>query len=228
MRAWLTTYSQHVAEETADSSWGKVIGITVAACVLVGGLLWLVVPKGAPVKNAEPEPSAPVLQNQAANAAKKVKESVRGQRPSLAERLEKRLGKPPKLSVQLSDPARGTCPDFFMVPLVVRVIRGDFDDVVAEVRIPHDKMTRTRTLMYADGDWTASIGGLPINRTVQLVIMASGPSGTETVTKDVSHICPGDPVDKDPYDLVGKDARAELRKNLTFDFDFGSADKKSG
>lgn len=212
-----------MADETGDSSWGKVIGITVAACLLVGGLLWAIVPKGTPVKEAAPQPSSPAIQNEAADAAQQVKESVREQRPTRIERLEERLGKPPKLSVQLSDPARGTCPDFFMVTLVVRVIRGDFDEVVTEVRIPKDKITRTRTLTYANGDWTTMIGALPINRTVQLVIMASGDSGTETVTKDVSHICPGDPVDKDdPYDLVGKDAREQLRENLTFDFEFKS------
>lgn len=215
-----------MADETGDSSWGKVIGVTVAACLLVGGMLWLIVPKGTPVKEAEPQPSAPLIRNEAADAAQRVKASVQEQRPTKMERLEERLGKPPKLSVQLSDPLRGTCPDFFTVTMVVRVIRGDFDEIVTEVRIPKDKMTRTRTLMYANGDWTTTIGALPINRTVQLVIMASGDSGTETVTKDVSHICPGDPVDKDdPYDLVGKDARQDLRENLTFDFEFDSKPK---
>ena len=110
---------------------------------------------------------------------------------------------------------------------------GDrLDDVVAEARIPKDKITRTRQLIYADGDWTGTLGGLPINRTVQLVIIGTGPYGQETVYKDVSHVGPGDPIDKnDPYDLVGKDAERAIKEKMfdgEFEFDFDSAGKSSG
>lgn len=206
-----------MAGRDEDGSWGKVVTLTVVACLLVGGALWFVVPKGAPVKNATPPPSSQAQERSAA-AARQVDKSLDPDRPTKAERLEARLGKPPKLSVQLSDPMAGVCEPFFNVSLVVRVIRGEFDDIVAEVRIPHDKMTRTRTLMYADGDWTATIGGLPVNRTITLLVMASGPDGQETISKDITHVCPGAGLDDDPHDLVGRDARQELRENLRLDF----------
>lgn len=229
--------------QQVDGSWRRLITITVAACVAVGGLLWLIAPKGPPLVEAEPEPTATRSSDRAAAAAQKVDSAVRGtgsqdpsdpDRPTKADRLEARLGKPPKLSVQISDPMAGTCPVTFSVPMVVRVIRGEFDDVVAEARIPKDKITRTRQLIYADGDWTGTLGGLPINRTVQLVIIGTGPYGQETVYKDVSHVCPGDPIDKnDPYDLVGKDAERAIKEKMfdgefEFEFDFDSAGKSSG
>lgn len=228
-----------MADQTGDGSWGKVIGITVAACLVVGALLWAIVPKGAPVADSQSSAPAAAAQDGQAErsaAAQQARDSMarRDERPTKAERLEARLGKPPRLSVQISNPLAGTCPATFSESIVVRVIRGDFDEIVAEVRIPKDKVTRTRTLMNSEGDWTATIGGLPVNRTATLLIMAKGPQDEETVSKDITVHCGGDPVDQDdPYDLVGKDARTAIRDKMftsdyDFDFDYPGDSGKSG
>ncbi len=228
-----------MADQTGDGSWGKVVGITVAACLVVGALLWSIVPKGAPVAGSESSDPAEAAQNgqpQRSAAAQEARDAMarRDERPTKAERLEARLGKPPRLSVQISNPLAGTCPTTFSESIVVRVIRGDFDEIVAEVRIPKDKVTRTRTLMHSEGDWTATIGGLPVNRTATLLIMATGPRDEETVSKDITVHCGGGPIDKDdPYDLVGKDARTAIREKMftsdyDFDFDYPGGSDKSG
>lgn len=221
---------------TSDSAaaWPKVVALTVGGCLLFGALLWAVVPKGAPVKDeaVAQAPAANDSRDKASDASQEVRRILaeRQDRPTKAERLEARLGKPPKLSVQVFDPLEGTCPDTFNVTMVVRVIRGQFDDVVAEVRIPKDKYTRTRTLMYSDGDYTATLGGLPVNRTATLLVIGTGPDGEEaTVSKDITHNCPGDPVDKDdPYDLVGKDAEKAIKEKMfsgEFEFEFDMSGK---
>ena len=231
----VTTPEESAAATAArDTSWTKIVAVTVGACVVVGAVLWAVIPKGAPVKE-EAAAQGSVAQDsraEASDASQEVRRILSGERdrPTKAERLEARLGKPPKLSVQVFDPLDGTCPDVFNVTMVVRVIRGQFDDVVAEVRIPKDKYTRTRTLMYSDGDYTATLGGLPVNRTATLLVIGTGPQGEETtVTKDITHNCPGDPVDKDnPYDLVGEDAASAIEEKMfsdEYEFDFDMSGK---
>ncbi len=218
------------ADSGLTGSWGKVVGITVAACVVAGALLWLALPKQPTVTEAAaPPPATDTAQQDASAAEQEVRRILAGKKEhqSKAERLEERLGKPPKLSVQVFDPLEGTCPDVFNVTMVVRVIRGQYDGVVAEVRIPKDKYTRTRTLMYSEGDYTATLGGLPVNRTATLRVVGSGVNGeTTTVSKDITHACPGDLVDQDNHhDLLGKDAEQAIREKMfggDYEFHFDS------
>lgn len=211
-----------MAADDGGGTWGRVIAWTVGACVLVGGLLWLVIPKGVPVTEAEPvvasasaEPAvAPEPEPDRTGPSKPLSRSV----------VAKPYAGKPQLSIQLSDPAGSSCPATFMETMVVRVLKGEVDEVVGIARIMGaTTLTRERTLIHADGEFTGQLGGLPSNRQVQLLIVAKGPNGNTTIMRDITHDCPGAMNRSDPGYLGSREGRREIRDKMfdeNYDFDF--------
>ncbi|MEI2715622.1 MAG: hypothetical protein V9E98_01275 [Candidatus Nanopelagicales bacterium] len=203
-----------------SASWAKVIGFTLAGCALAGAGFWAVMPKGVVAQSdAEPVAAEPVRQTEAEDA-------TREEKPVPYRKVRPYFG-PPKLSIQISDPLRGVCGATFSESMVVRVLEGEADEIVAEVRIAGEKIVRTRVLTHANDEWTGSIGGLPVDRPAKLLIMASGPYGQESVVKDITHDCPGKIDRTDPAYLGSKAGREDLKemfdKEFEFDFDSGGS-----
>lgn len=188
--------------------------------MLVGGLLWAVMPKGVVDQvDAEPVAAEPVRQTEAEDAAPPDK-------PVPYRKVKPYYG-PPVLSIQISDPLVGTCGATFSESMVVRVIKGEADEITAEVRISGTKIVRTRVLTHANDEWTGTIGGLPVDRPAKLLIMASGPYGKESVIKDITHDCPGKIDRSDPAYLGSKAGREEMKdmfdEEFEFEFDSGGS-----
>lgn len=182
-------------------------GVSIA---LVGGLVWLVLPKDS----QPPASTVAVLEEPVPSFTNRQADAQRDSKP------EKPYDGPPRFTVQLLDTDEHTCPATFTESIVVPVVEGDVRSIEAVVRVPYDKVVRTRALNLFNGEWSTIIGGLPTKRTVKLLLIAQGEGGKTTVAEDITHICPGKPVDKpDPRDLGTKLARQKMRKNM-FNFDF--------
>lgn len=139
---------------------------------------------------------------------------------------------PPKVALQISDPSTGTCPSVFTLSVNVYVIKGEVTDAKAELLVFKDKIERTIPLMPVAEDWSAQIGGIPTKRTARVVVVAKGPGGEDTEIRDITHECPGEPLDKREklVDISPKENEIE-QKFSEFDFDFdggGGEGKKSG
>ncbi|MFN8125310.1 MAG: hypothetical protein U0R64_02175 [Candidatus Nanopelagicales bacterium] len=210
-----------MAGDESGGSWGKVIAMTVGACLFVGALLWVIVPKGVPVTEAEPAAVA----SSAAPAVVPDPDPSRTAKPRRTVVAKPYTGKP-QLSIQLSDPAGSACPPTYLETMVVRVLKGEVDEVVAVARITGaTTQTRERTLIQADGEFTGQLGGLPSDRPVQLLIIATGPYGKTTIFRDITHDCPGVMSRDDPAYLGSREGRREIREkmfddNYKFDFKF--------
>lgn len=195
-------------------SWSKVILVATGSCVVAAGVMWAIVPKGA----SEPPPAAaaPPAQSSAqpthsAQAAKRERPDYHG---------------PPKFTVQLGESKTEDCPALFTQSIVVRVYKGEADHITAVAKVPVDKVTRSRDLFEVDTEWSTMIGALPTKRTINLLVIATGPGGKTTVGQDISQPCAGEPMDKpDPTDLSTRAARQKIRDKMfdggyDFKFDF--------
>lgn len=207
---------QTPAEAPERRSWLPVLLIAGLGVALVGGMIWIMLPKDSrpPAATAEDVLSQPLpsFTNRQADAQ--------------AEPSEKPYDGPPKFTMQLLDTDEHTCPTTFTESIVVPRVEGEVDSITAVVRVPYDKIERSRELYEYQGEWSTVIGGLPTKRTVKLLVIARGPGGKKTVAEDISHVCPGKPVDRpDPMDLGTKIAKKKIRENM-FDFDFEFESKR--
>jgi hypothetical protein len=225
------------AADAGRTSWVKVIAVTGGICAVVAAGAWALRarPPQSP-QTAELTAQLPSASPQDQGAGQEVQSGGHaGAAPKKAKKPKKPYHGPPVLSVQYFDTSQGMCSATYAGSVNVVITKGVADDVDAEVRIPVDHATRPQALIPIHGEWSTVMSGLPTKRTVKLVIIAKGPGGTTGYARDISHPCPGKPMDKvDPDDLGTKIARQRIKQHMfksdyDFSFDFsGKPDADSG
>jgi hypothetical protein len=141
----------------------------------------------------------------------------------------------PEVVVQVVDTQEGRCPRTFDVGVNAFVTQGRIDEGTAELRVPFDRIRRTRPLLQIAGEFSGVITGVPTKRTASLTVTFRGPAGEVTEVHDITHACPGKPTDRLTkrfgFKKMPKFTAPKIkspRVEFDFDFDFDGPPQEGG
>lgn len=142
----------------------------------------------------------------------------------------------PKAAIQIFDTKEGVCDKTFAVNVNAYIVRGEIARGSATVTLPLTGDSDTYPLVPVSGDFSRLIRGIPTKKTARLQVFLKGPYGEVTEWHDITHHCPGEPIDEKekakPYGnkkmFAGLDDIKIPDADYDFDFDynynFGSTD----
>ncbi len=212
------------------TSWLTVSLGTLTACAVIATAAWVAGVRPMP---EQPTAGLPVLlpsssptptTTQRASESDTVPEQARTSEKPKSAATRRASGKP-QVAVQLADTQEGRCAPTFALSVNAYVVKGQVDEATGVLSVPLSKIRRTRQLLDVAGDFSALFDGIPTKRTAKLTLTFRGPGGEVTEVHDVTHVCPGKPIDKvgKRKEVAGipKIRKPKVEFDFDFDFDFG-------